>query len=160
MKQTLLAATMLAATMFVAGGVAAPAMAQTAADVGHTLTPLGAVKAGNADGTIPAWTGGLTTASPGYVPGAMRKDPFAGEKPTLVINAQNVDRYASKLAEGTIAMIRTLPGYHVDVFPTHRTGAAPQFIYDNAIANAGARISRKWPRRGGRQAVHPVPHSA
>ena len=137
MRQTLLAATMLAATIFVAGGVAAPAMAQTAADLGHSLTPMGAVKAGNADGTIPAWTGGLTTSSPGYVAGGVRKDPFAGEKPLLVINAQNVDRYASKMAEGTIAMVRTLPGYHVDVYPTHRTGAAPQFIYDNAIANAG-----------------------
>ena len=32
-------------------------------------------------------------------------------------------------------MIKTIRGYHVDVYPTHRTAAAPQFIYDNAIAN-------------------------
>ena len=131
MKQILLAATM------VAGLAGAPAWAQTAADLGHSLTPFGAVKAGNADGTIPAWTGGLTTSSPGYVAGGVRRDPFASEKPTLVINAQNVDRYASKMADGTVAMVRTLPGYHVDVYPTHRTFAAPQYIYDNAIANAG-----------------------
>lgn len=30
-----------------------------AATLGTTLTPLGAEMAGNADGSIPAWTGGL-----------------------------------------------------------------------------------------------------
>jgi hypothetical protein len=33
-------------------------------------------------------------------------------------------------------MVRTLPGYRVDVYPSHRTFAAPQYIYDNAILNA------------------------
>ncbi len=132
MKHLLLAATMLAGS-----ALAAQADAQTAADLGRSLTPLGAVKAGNADGTIPAWTGGLTTPSSGFVPGQYRADPFASERPLFVITAQNVDRYASHMADGTVAMVRTLPGYHVDVYPTHRTAAAPQFIYDNAIANAG-----------------------
>jgi hypothetical protein len=132
---------MLAAT-FVAGALSAavPALAQTgsytAADLGKSLTPMGAVRAGNADGTIPAWTGGYTTPAPGWRPGDPRPDPFAGERPLFSITAQNVDKYADKLAAGTIAMIRTLPGYHVDVYPTHRTAAAPQYIYDNAIANA------------------------
>jgi hypothetical protein len=132
MKQVLLAATILAAA-FVA---CAPARAQTAADLGKSLTPMGAIRAGNADGTIPAWTGGYTTPPPGWTPGKTRPDPFADEHPLFVITAQNVDKYADKLAAGTIAMIRTLPGYHVDVYPTHRTAAAPQFIYDNAIENA------------------------
>ncbi len=132
MKQHLLAAT------FMAGAVlAGQASAQTAADLGHSLTPMGAVRAGNADGTIPAWTGGLTSPTAGYTLGGPRADPFAADRPVLSITAQNVDRYASKLADGTVAMIRTLPGYHVDVYPTHRTFAAPQYIYDNAIANAG-----------------------
>ena len=132
MKQVLLAASLLAA----ANCMNAPASAQTAADLGHSLTPMGAIKAGNADGTIPAWTGGLTQPLPGYVPGGTRPDPFGSEKPLFSITAQNVDRYAAKLAEGTVAMIKTLPGYHVDVYPTHRTFAAPQYIYDNAIENA------------------------
>src|SRR5277367_4530967 len=133
MKQALLAATILAASV----GTAAPAWAQTAADLGKTLTPMGAVKAGNADGTIPAYTGGYTTPPAGWKQGDPRLDPFASEKPLFSITAQNVDKYADKLAAGTVAMIRTLPGYHVDVYPTHRTAAAPQYIYDNAIANAG-----------------------
>jgi hypothetical protein len=133
MKTALLAASIMAAAF----GAFAPAQAQTAADLGTTLTPMGAVKAGNADGTIPAWTGGYTTPPAGWHPGQFRADPFASEKPLFVITAQNVDKYADKLAAGTIAMIRTLPGYHVDVYPTHRTAAAPQYIYDWAIKNAG-----------------------
>ena len=117
MKQALLAASILAAAF----GAFAPAQAQTAADLGKSLTPMGAVRAGNADGTIPAWTGGYTTPPAGWKPGEARVDPFANEKPLFVITAQNVDKYADKLAAGTIAMIRTLPGYHVDVYPTHRT---------------------------------------
>ena len=124
MKQVLLAATILAAAF----GAALPAQAQTAADLGKTLTPMGAVKAGNTDGTIPAYTGGYTTPAPGWKPGDPRPDPFASERPLFSITAQNVDKYAGKLADGTVAMIRTLPGYHVDVYPTHRTAAAPQFI--------------------------------
>jgi hypothetical protein len=129
MKHAMLAAAMLTA-------VTTAAHAQTVADLGKTLTAMGAVKAGNADGTIPAYTGGYTTPAAGWQPGDPRPDPFASERPLYSITAQNVDKYADKLAAGTVAMVRTLPGYHVDVYPTHRTAAAPQYIYDNAIANA------------------------
>jgi hypothetical protein len=101
---------------------------------GEGLTPMGAIRAGNADGTIPPWTGGLV-GTISSKPVHSRPDPFPNERPLFSINAQNVDRYADKLAAGTIAMIRTLAGYHVDVYPTHRTAAAPQYIYDNAVAN-------------------------
>jgi len=44
--------------------VAPAAMAKVseveAAKLGNELTPLGAEKAGNADGSIPAWDGGIT----------------------------------------------------------------------------------------------------
>ena len=39
-----------------------------AARLGSDLTPLGAERAGNAAGTIPAWDGGLTSAPAGYLP--------------------------------------------------------------------------------------------
>jgi hypothetical protein len=35
---------------------------QEAAELKARLTPVGAERAGNADGTIPAWTGGVTSA--------------------------------------------------------------------------------------------------
>ena len=101
---------------------------------GPGLTALGAIRAGNAEGTIPAWTGGQSPV-PGRAPGSYVSDAFISDKPLLRITAQNVDRYVDKLAVGTVALIRTLHNYHVDVYPTHRTAAAPQFIYDNAIAN-------------------------
>jgi hypothetical protein len=103
---------------------------------GEGLTPMGAIRAGNADGTVPAWTGGLTAAGTNHA-GRVHADPFAGERPLFSITAQNVDRYADRLAAGTAAMIRTISGYHVDVYPTHRTAAAPHFIYDNAVTNIG-----------------------
>ena len=50
-------------------GVAAPASAKLtdaeAARLGADLTPVGAEKAGNKDGTIPAWTGGLCSPPAG-----------------------------------------------------------------------------------------------
>ena len=39
------------------------------ARLGKDLTPLGAERAGNAEGTIPAWTGGITSPPAGYVRG-------------------------------------------------------------------------------------------
>src|ERR1700680_710093 len=41
------------------------------------LTPVGATRAGNEAGTIPAWTGGYRTAATGYRQGDLRPDPFA-----------------------------------------------------------------------------------
>ena len=42
----------------VAAAVAGGVSAEEAAHLGKDLTPLGAEAAGNADGTIPPWTGG------------------------------------------------------------------------------------------------------
>jgi hypothetical protein len=112
---------------------ASPAAAKPVPASGE-MTPMGAIRAGNAEGTIPAWTGGLTARrEAAFV--RSRPDPFAAERPLFSITAQNVDRYADKLAAGTVAMLRTIRGYHVDVYATHRTFAAPQYIYDNAVAN-------------------------
>ena len=53
------------------------------------LTPLGAEKAGNAAGTIPAWDGGITTPPAGYQRGAHHPDPFAGDQPLFTITSAN-----------------------------------------------------------------------
>jgi hypothetical protein len=133
MKKLLLTATLLAVSTAI---VTMPAQAQTPADLGKSLTPMGAIRAGNADGTIPAWTGGIAAPPPGWHEGMTRPDPFANEKPLFSITAQNVAKYESKLAAGSAALVKTLPGYRLDVYPTHRTFAAPKYIYDAAIANA------------------------
>jgi hypothetical protein len=101
------------------------------------LTPLGAERAGNADGTIPAWTGGYTTAIAGEVSGGRRGDPFKDEKPLFTITAANAGKYANMLTDGTKAMLAKYPdSFRLDVYKTHRTAAAPDWVYDNTFKNA------------------------
>ncbi|MFL6532255.1 MAG: DUF1329 domain-containing protein, partial [Pseudomonas sp.] len=58
-------------------GLAQAAVApDQAARLKTDLTPFGAERAANADGSIPAWQGGYTQVAPGYKPGDKRPDPF------------------------------------------------------------------------------------
>ena len=100
------------------------------------LTPVGAERAGNADGTIAAWTGGYATPAPGYRQGAPRPDPFAADKPLFSITAANAKDYADKLPEGARAMFARFPDYRMDIYPTRRSAAAPAWVYDNVFRNA------------------------
>ncbi|WP_016832657.1 DUF1329 domain-containing protein [Herbaspirillum lusitanum] len=127
--------------MLAAAVVSLPAGAVVSADeaaqLKTTLNPMGGEKAANKDGSIPAWSGGLTTATPGFVNGGKRADPFPGEKPVLTITSKNMDQYADKLTDGVKAMLKKYPEtYRLDVYPTHRTAAAPQYVYDNIFKNA------------------------
>ena len=101
-----------------------------------TLTPLGGIRAGNAEGTIPAWTGELIPFPADYQSGAPRPDPFADEKPILTITSANMAAYQDKLANGAIELLQRFPDYRIDVYPTHRTAIAPQYVYDNTYKNA------------------------
>src|SRR5882757_5535466 len=87
--------------------------AADASRLGNDLTPLGGEKAGNADGSIPAWTGGITTAPAGYTPGM-----------------HNPDQYAGKLSAGHLALLKAYPDYVMPVYATHRSASNPQRIYD------------------------------
>jgi hypothetical protein len=111
-----------------------------AADIGVSqksiLTPIGAERAGNIAGSIPPWTGGYTTIAPGYVPGAVRPDPFAEEKPLFSITSRNYRDYADGLPEGAKALFQKYPNYRMDIYPTHRSAAAPGWVYDNISRNA------------------------
>ncbi len=100
------------------------------------LTPVGAERAGNKDGTIPAWTGGYTTPAPGWHLGQARPDPFAQEKPLFAITPANVADYADKLPEGQKELFKRHADYRMDVYPTHRTAAFPQSVYDSIARNA------------------------
>jgi hypothetical protein len=110
---------------------------EEAARLKTDLTPMGAERAGNAEGSIPAWTGGYTAPIAGDVAGGRRGDPFKDEKPLFTITAKNVDQYADKLSDGSKALLRKYPQtYRIDVYRTHRTAAAPQWVYDNTFKNA------------------------
>lgn len=135
-KKTLLIA---ALCLVGAGQAMAEVSPEEAARLGNELTPFGAEKAGNADGTIPAWTGGLTEAPAGYQAGSgKRPNPWPDEEPYLVITKANMAEYADQLTEGTKALLQRLgdDGFQVKVWPTHRSFAGPDWYYENTKYNA------------------------
>ncbi|MDB5982096.1 MAG: hypothetical protein JWQ69_3111 [Pseudomonas sp.] len=104
---------------------------------GAKLTEFGAERAGNADGSIPAYTGGMTAAPAGYDPTSGKLfDPFPNEKSLFRIDAKNMDKYKENLTPGVIAMMQQYPDFHIDVYPTHRTAAYPKWVLDNTVKNA------------------------
>lgn len=121
-----------ALTLALSGAALAAVTPDEAKQLGTTLTAVGAEKAGNKDGTIPAYTGGLTTAPTGFKSGdGIRPSPYAGEKPRLSIDAKNMAQYADKLTEGSKALLQKYAGFRIDVYPTHRSVAFPKFVTDN-----------------------------
>lgn len=113
------------------------AHANDAALLGTSLTPLGSDPAASADGTIPAWTGGLTTPPAGYVKGQDHIDPYADDEMVMRITAENVDQHKDKLTPGQIALFERHPeSFWMDIYPTRRSCSLPQFVYDATKRNA------------------------
>jgi len=134
-KKLLLRSTLVLAGMALGAPAMAAVSAADAAKLGAELTPLGAEKAGNADGSIPAWDGGLTSASQAgfanFRPGQHHPDPYANDKPLYTITAANMSQYGNKLTEGHKKLLQTYRNsFKMIVYPTHRSGASPQRIYD------------------------------
>jgi hypothetical protein len=111
------------------------AIEDPAARLGADLTPVGAERAGNAEGTIPEWTGGVTAMPPGWQPGLPRVDIFADDRPLFSIDADNADQHADKLTEGQLSLLRTYEGFRMDVYPTRRSCALPESIYRDVKRN-------------------------
>lgn len=127
-------------TLAVAASAAlAGVSADEAKKLGSTLTAVGAEVAGNADKTIPAYTGGLTTAPAGYQKGSgIRPDPFAADKPLYSITAANMAQHEAKLTAGTRELLKRFSTMRVDVYPTHRSAAYPKAVLENTLKNATA----------------------
>jgi hypothetical protein len=113
-----------------AGQSLAALSAAEVARLGKDLTPLGAEKAGNADGSIPAWEGGITTPPAGYKVGDHHPDPYADDKVLFTISADNMDQYKDKLTVGHMEMLKTYGTFKMNIYPSHRSAASPQRIYD------------------------------
>ena len=107
-----------------------------AARLGQDLTPLGGERAGNAAGTIPAWDGGLAQPPANYQPGMHHPDPYSADAPLYQVNSQNLAQYQAQLPAGLKALLEKNPDYFLRVFPTRRSAAAPQRIYDATRFNA------------------------
>ncbi|MCP5163005.1 MAG: DUF1329 domain-containing protein [Hahellaceae bacterium] len=134
-KRIIIAGGMVALTML-STATFAKVGADQAAKLGAELTAIGAQKAGNADGSIPEWTGGLTQPPAGFAAGGNHIDPFPDDQPLFVINKDNMAQYKDKLSPGQVAMLTKYPNYKMPVFQTRRTAALPQKVYDAAKKNA------------------------
>lgn len=164
MRKTIGFVTVLLFTvMLCASGVQAKISAEDAARLGKDLTPVGGEMAGNADGTIPAWTGGITQPPANYKPGDHHPDPFPEDKVLFKINKANMAQYADKLTEGHKALLAADGSYFLNVYKTRRTASAPQRIYDatkkicqvatltednNGVMNAAIGIPFPIPKNG------------
>jgi hypothetical protein len=105
--------------------------------LGKDLTPIGAERAGNADGTIPAWEGGLTAPPPGWTPQQGYIDPFPGDKPLFTITAENAAQHAAKLTPGIQALLKAYPQqFRMPVYATRRTAALPTAVTDKVLEQA------------------------
>ena len=134
LTMTVAAATACLLTSTALAGVSAEEAARLG---GPELTPMGAERAGNADGTIPEWTGGLVTPPANYQAGGDLVDPFPGDKPLFRITAQNYKEYEDKLSPGQIAVLKRYPDtYSMPVYQSRRTSGYPQEIYDQVKAGA------------------------
>lgn len=126
----------LAAAFAVSGGAYAASDAE-AAKLGKELTPVGAEKGANKDGSIPAWQG-TEAPNAGWSYGKSRAEFWKhhDDKALYSIDASNVDKYAEKLSPGQIQLLKQSKGYKMEVYPSRRTCGNPDFVVDNTKKNA------------------------
>lgn len=151
----------ITATLFLLWGapVLAAVSADEAAKLGKELTPIGAEQAANADGNIPAWEGGITEAPAAYKGDRRYINPYKDDEPLLEINGQNFKEHAERLTEGQQALFGQYAStYKIKIFPTRRSSAYPQYIYDETIKNATrVELTNEGNGFSGTVAGHPFP---
>lgn len=128
----------IAVSGLLASTAGAGVTAEEAKQLGTTLTPMGAERAGNKAGTIPEWTGGLCKAPAGYKPklgeqagGAPYIDPVASDKPLFRITPANLAQHADKLDDGTKELFKRYPTMAIDIYPTRRLACYENWVYEN-----------------------------
>ncbi|NMG55991.1 DUF1329 domain-containing protein [Aromatoleum aromaticum] len=140
MKHAFIPCTRILASALFLSVLAPSSVAQTtAADVdklGKELTPVGAERAANKDGSIPAWNGGIVKPLADFDPNKGYANPFASEKPLVTITAANMEQYKDKLAPGQMELLKRYPSFQMKIYPSQRTAALPQNIYDVVKAEA------------------------
>ncbi|NMP15532.1 DUF1329 domain-containing protein [Thalassotalea sp. Y01] len=110
---------------------------EEAAKLGKELTPMGAETAANADGSIPAWTGGITEAPAGYTVGDHHPDPYPEDKVQYTVSAQNAAQYKDILTPGQMKLFELYPEtFKMNVYQTRRSASYPQHVYDETVKNA------------------------
>ena len=124
MKHTQLASLFACGALLAAGPALAKATAEELAQLGSRYTCMGAERAGNADGSIPEYSGKWLGAPPGVAfagTGAHPVDAYPGDKPLFTITAQNMQQYADHLSAGEKELFRLYPAtFQMPVYPSRR----------------------------------------
>jgi len=124
-----------AAAVLVCGlSVAAPTPEEVR-QLGTSLTPWGAEVAGNKEGTIPAYAGGVQDPPKVDYASGVLPDPYPNDQVQFWIDAKNMDKFADKLSAGTQEMLRKYPTFRIAVYPTRRSASFPQSVLDNTVKN-------------------------
>jgi hypothetical protein len=131
----------------------AKAPPEEVARLGKELTAIGAVRAANADGSIPEWTGPsnftdeqrrLTPKQIEDMPGDELEKLFSGgraiEAPKFTITRANMAQYEDKLTEGHKAMLRQYATYKMPVYTSIRSGHFPREVEEATIKNAATAV--------------------
>ena len=145
-----------------AGWSAAGSAQADFARLGKDLTPVGAERAGNAEGTIPAWDGGLRTPPPGWTPQQGYVDPFPTDKPLFTVTAANAGQYEARLTRGQVALLQKHPqNFRMNVYPTRRTVGYPKAVTDKVAERAGKVSLQGFGLKdlGGSTTPFPIPQS-
>ncbi|MBP8029659.1 MAG: DUF1329 domain-containing protein [Pseudomonadales bacterium] len=108
--------------------------------LGTELTRMGANPKGNADGTIPEYTG-TTLGVPKGVDykgtGTYYPNPYPAEKPLFVIDGKNYEKYKENLTDGQVALFKKYPDtFKMKVYPSKRDVRYADRILDNVKRNA------------------------
>ncbi|MFZ5722721.1 MAG: DUF1329 domain-containing protein [Pseudomonadota bacterium] len=145
LKKTLAVCTALVLAFGASEAAFAKVPADAAKELKSSLTPFGALRAGNGKDImkgegIPDWTGGITKAQ---IPASYKKagqhhpDPYASDKPLFVIDGKNYKQYADRLPKGMQALFETYPAtFRMPVFQSRRSHSAPDWVNDNTFRNA------------------------
>ena len=122
---------------FTSGAALAKITPEQAAKLNKELTVFGAERGANADGSIPAWDGGIKSAPAGYKPGDHHPDPFPGDKVLYTVTSQNLSQYKNLLTPGQIKLFETYPdSYKMNVYQTRRSASYPEHVYQATLDNA------------------------
>lgn len=118
-------------------GASAKISTDDAEKLGKDLTPMGAVKAANKDGSIPEWTGGITKAPASYNVGDHHADPYPNDTIQYSITSKNVSDYKSLLTPGQVKLFETYPEtFKMNVYQTRRSASYPSHVYDAVKINS------------------------
>ena len=140
MRKTITSTRLLCILALLAAGTHASVSDEEAAQLGQSLTPMGADPGANPDGSIPAYTGtmlGLPAGLDYAGPGTPYPDPYGRDPVLHTLTAENQGDHAQFLSPGLQAMFSTYPeSFRMRIFPTHRDGRYSDHYYEKVRYNA------------------------